>query len=265
MSGVGPATVKSRAYLGECSSCSSLVARRVGVDLDHVPSGVLTKIDPLVPGIVEHRPVRSRCIVVDSRVDRANLGVADVVAILLGGCQCSRRSAVEAPERSVPVRPPVLLFVVASCVVGTASCFAYCPSADPAYELVASTLASRVTAALARMAVVVGLNSAVIEGAVARFGIMSASFTLMATVSLLGPSSRPARGLHRRRRRVRREAGDGVLGVRAGQHPMAVMWRPLSQYAHLAAAAVLLSWTRRESAYIVSTMDPSRRGRLPWT
>jgi hypothetical protein len=150
-----------RAHLAACESCAAAVAALSPLDLGYVWEGVAAEADAPSPGVLER--VLDRC-GVDARTARfvaatpslqpewilASAGTLVLAALgmLAGGGDGISLVILLAP-------------VVAAALVA----FAYGPSSDPAYELVAATPLSPLLALLLRLAVVLSANSVLVLAA----------------------------------------------------------------------------------------------------
>lgn len=150
-----------RAHVASCESCTAAVEALSPLDLDYTWDGVAAEADAPRPGVLERLLVRC--------------GVGPAAARFVGATPSLRPEwllasagtlALAAAGMAVGERGEVSLVVLLAPLIAAALvAFAYGPSSDPAYELIAATPLSPLLALLLRLAVVLSASSVLVLAA----------------------------------------------------------------------------------------------------
>jgi hypothetical protein len=234
-----------RAHLDECVSCRTTLKALSPLDLDYAWEGIAAELDAPQPSVAERAlayggfdPGVTRFV-----VTTPSLRGSWLLASLLVVGFAFAASAFEPEVRLSPV------LVAAPVVAAGLVAFAYGPAADTAYEIVAATPLSPLTALLLRLAAVLAWSSVVVgmadfatgseRGVLAWFLPMTCVALLAATVGL---RTQPVIGA---------ASGMGVwmalviAATSVADDPAQWLWGMPAQLLYAAAAVLLLSLMTR--------------------
>lgn len=151
-----------RAHLAACASCAAAVEALSPLDLGYVWEGVAAEADAPRAGVVERVLVRAGADGATARFVAATPSLRPEWLLSSAGTLVLAALGMLAGGDGGGMSLVVLLApVVAAALVA----FAYGPSSDPAYELVAATPLSPLLALLLRLAVVLSANSVLVFAA----------------------------------------------------------------------------------------------------
>lgn len=150
-----------RAHLATCESCSAAIEALSPLDLRYAWDGIAAEVAAPRPGLLERflllcglPPAPARFVAAaPSLRPEWLLACAGTLALAVAGMKSGSGSEVS------------LLVLVAPVIAAALVAFAYGPSSDPAYELVAATPFSPLLALLLRLAVVLTATSALVSAA----------------------------------------------------------------------------------------------------
>ena len=150
-----------RRHVAGCAVCSAALEALAPLDLSYTWDGIAAEADAPQPRMLERALVRcgvdgaaARFVTVTPSLRPEWLGAsAGVLALAVVGMLVGRPAELS------------LVVLVAPVVAAALVAFAYGPSSDPAYELVAATPLSPLLAVLLRLAVVLAANSALVLAA----------------------------------------------------------------------------------------------------
>lgn len=234
-----------RAHLDECASCRASLMALSPLDLDYVWGGVAAELDAPQPSLLENALEQAGFEAGVARfvVTTPSLRGSWLLASLLVVGFAFAASFIGPEVRLSPV------LVAAPVVAAGLVAFAYGPAADAAYEIVAATPLSPLTALLLRFAAVLAWNSVVVGvadfAAGSEHGVL-AWFLPMTCVALLAA----AVGL-RTQPVVGAACGMGIwmalviAAMSVAHEPAQVLWGVRSQAVYAVAAVLLLSLLSR--------------------
>lgn len=244
-----------RAHVAVCDSCAAAVEALSPLDLGYAWEGVAGEVDAPRPRALERALVRCGLDGAAARFVSATPSLRPEWLLASAGTLALAALGMVAGAREDLSLVVLLAPVVAAALVA----FAYGPSSDPAYELVAATPMSPLLALLLRLAVVLSANSAIVLAAdlVTRAAVRPSWFLPMTFVALLaagiGVRTSPLLG-----------AGAGIASwsaavfatVSLAENPAGVLWgfeaQVLYAVGSAAALAALCALVARSGGFVVA-------------
>lgn len=253
-----------RAHLETCVSCRATLKALSPLDLDYAWEGIAAELDAPQPSVAERAFERAGVEAGVARfiVTTPSLRGAWLLASLLIVGLAFAASLFDPEVRLSPV------LVAAPVVAAGLVAFAYGPAADAAYEVVAATPLSPLTALLLRLAAVLAWSSVIVgvadfatgsdQGVLAWFLPMTCVSLLAATVGL---RTQPILGA---------ACGMGawmvlvIVATSAADDPAQWLWGTPAQVVYAAAVVLLLSlvmrWVVRGRGFVAPISFPGAGG-----